>query len=469
MKYDAIIVGTGFASTFFLHRWLQAAPPSARVLVLERGVERTTDWRLANKFQLFEQARSSFDNRTDEKEWLFTLAFGGSSNCWWACTPRFLPEDFELKSRYGVGADWPLDYDALEPYYVEAERLLGVGGGRAPWKMSAPYPNPPHRMCTPGKLLAKADPAHWFPQPTARASGAQAGRKLCCNNGVCHLCPIDSKFSISNSMRAPYADPRVTVQLGSEVLQVETSAGVASGVVYRRNSREETAESDLVALGANAIFNAQLLLNSGLGEGGVGQHLHEQAGVYLVAELDGVSGFDGGTSISALGYPLYAGEHRRSRAGAHIEFRNSPPHLRPTDGRWRERLVLKLVFEDHAVPGSRVEAGERPIVTWGGHSPQTVAGLDAARELALEAIAALPVESVTVLKKDPTEAHILGTARMGTDPTSSVVDDGLRHHRLRNLFVLGTSAFPASGPANPTLTMCASVLRAVDKATGSAR
>jgi choline dehydrogenase-like flavoprotein len=54
-----------------------------------------------------------------------------------------------------------------------------------------------------------------------------------------------------------------------------------------------------------------------------------------------------------------------------------------------------------------------------------------------------------------TESHILGTVVMGNDPATSVVDRTLVHHRLRNLVVLGGSAFPTVSPANPTLTISA--------------
>jgi len=468
-RADVVLVGTGFASTFFLHRWLKSAPPKARVVVFERGQQRTTAWRLERKYHLFDLARKSYDNETPDKEWVFTMALGGSSNCWWACTPRFLPEDFELHTRYGVGVDWPIGYDDLEAYYVEAERLMAVGGGRVPWAMSAPYPSPPHRMCTPGKRLAAAAPEHWFPQPTARASSPQPGRKVCCNNGVCHLCPIDAKFTISGAMASPYRDPRVELRTGAEVLSVDTGAGQATGVAWRRVGEEAVhhTRADLVGLGANALFNGHLLVRSGLTEGGAGTRLHEQAGVYVVADLSGVEGFDGGTSISALGYPLYAGAHRRTRAAAHIEVRNSPPHLRDLPGRWRERLVLKVVFEDHPSEASRVVPSasdpSRPRVRWAGRSPQTQAGLDQVTTLLDEVLKPLPVEGLDVLEIDPTEAHIIGTARMGRSPQSSVVDASLRHHRLRNLLVLGSSAFPSAPPANPTLTLCATVLRAADK------
>ena len=79
----------------------------------------------------------------------------------------------------------------------------------------------------------------------------------------------------------------------------------------------------------------------------------------------------------------------------------------------------------------------------------------------------LPVENIRVKAPNSTEFHILGTAVMGHDPESSVVDRNLLHHRVRNLFVLGSSAFPTASPANPTLTLSALSLRAAREAFGA--
>ena len=71
---------------------------------------------------------------------------GGITNHWGGETPRFKPEDFELKSRTGIGADWPIDYDALSPYYARAEFLLGIEGDSGnddPPRHGLKYPFPP--------------------------------------------------------------------------------------------------------------------------------------------------------------------------------------------------------------------------------------------------------------------------------------------------------------------------------------
>src|SRR5262245_38978806 len=100
MGFELVVVGTGFASTFFLLRWLRERPES-RVLVLERGQLDTHAWRLQHRDRIDRSGvlastdfGATFVNRTPEKPWVYTPAVGGSSNCWYGCTPRLLPNDF---------------------------------------------------------------------------------------------------------------------------------------------------------------------------------------------------------------------------------------------------------------------------------------------------------------------------------------------------------------------------------------
>jgi choline dehydrogenase-like flavoprotein len=126
-RYDAIVVGTGFASSFFLRAWLAAAPANARALVLERGPRTPHDRQIEARHNSPVDHHDTYIPAGDPaKDWWFTVGFGGGSNCWWACTPRMLPSDFQLASRYGVGRDWPVQYDALEPFYAEAEDIMAV-------------------------------------------------------------------------------------------------------------------------------------------------------------------------------------------------------------------------------------------------------------------------------------------------------------------------------------------------------
>jgi choline dehydrogenase-like flavoprotein len=441
------------------------------VLVLERGERRTHAWRVEHRNHLREESDATFVNATPEKPWWFTVAFGGGSNCWWGCTPRFLPSDFRMRSLYGVGRDWPVSYDELEGYYCDAEEIMSIAGPSeaSPFRRSRPYPLPPHRLSVPDQVLQKAYPTSFFAQPTARPSlPTREGRPRCCGNGVCDVCPIDSKFTIINSLMDVYEDPRVTLRTGAQVLAFETSAGNVTAAVYRQEGTESRATGELFALGANALFNAHLLLRSGDQSPHLGKGLNEQMAWELNVELAGMAGFQGSTSVTGHAYPFYDGPHRRDRAAILVETWNTPQVLRTERGKWRHRLRIKCVAEvlpdDHSNVSVSKDDPDRPVVHSaepGSYTHRAFEALPAALE---KWLAPLPVERLdTSMPYGKTEAHLLGTTVMGRDPKNSVVDRNLRHHRMRNLLVLGGSVFPTSTPSNPTLTLCALALRAADQ------
>jgi choline dehydrogenase-like flavoprotein len=127
-RYDLIIVGTGFAGAFFLMRYLERAPSEARVLVVERGARDSKAWQLQNRRTSSIAPEQVFHNATPQKAWYTSPGFGGNSKCWLGGTTRMMPGDFALKSRYGVGTDWPLSYDELEAHYCAVERIMLVSG-----------------------------------------------------------------------------------------------------------------------------------------------------------------------------------------------------------------------------------------------------------------------------------------------------------------------------------------------------
>jgi choline dehydrogenase-like flavoprotein len=467
--HTAIIVGTGFASTFFLLEYLRHAGPRARVLVLERGGRTDPAMNL--------KRRSNFDlrfddlivNRTPQKPWIQNIAFGGGS-CWTGNTPRMHPSDFRTKSLYGVGIDWPLDYAMLEPYYQRVERAMGIAGGESgPYPRSAPYPFPAHRLNAFDEAMARKYPGQHIAFPSARSSSVKTGRPLCCGSGVCPVCPVSAKFQVNLHMAHLYDDPRITLLLQAEVERVEIEGGRVVGVQYRRDGKELRARSELVVVGAHAIMTPYILLRSGLQDRALGRYLNEQLGRNVELELDGMDNYGGGQAVTGLGTMFIDGPFRSSRPGCLIESWNVP-WLRAERGRWRQRALLKVVFEDlpsfdNFVGVAREDPG-KPEIHYPALSPYMKAGQDAIPRLIAELIRGLPVESFRVVPEGDNlggEAHIQGTTRMGVDPENSVVDRDLRHHRHRNLLVLGSSTFPTCPAANPTLTLSALAMRAAER------
>jgi len=459
-KYDAIFVGTGFASTFFLLPYLHQSKQTARILVLEQGRIDPLAWQVENRRTSSLDANQTFVNNS-RKKWVYNPSFGGGSNCWWACTPRMMPNDFILKSRYGVGVDWPLTYDELDPFYAQAEAIMSISGpdDGAPFPRKNRYPQPPHRFTDPDKLLKAAYPNQFFQQPTARASAMTKNRPKCCASGVCGLCPIDAKFTILNEMKQLYEDERIMLLLEATAMSIETSGGIAKSVRYSYQGKEHIANAELIILGANALFNPFLLLKSNIQHPLLGKRLNEQLSINATVDLDGVDNFQGSTSITGHGYMLYDGEHRKHYAATLMETWNIPT-LRLQKGKWRQRMALKFIFESLPHEQNYVKISNEhpnlPETVFIAQADYTLKAITQLSQQLPKLLTPLPVEQIHIAKEhNPTEAHILGTTIMGDDPQTSVIDRYLMHHEIRNLLILGGGAFPTSPPANPTLTISA--------------
>ncbi len=415
-------------------------------------------------------APSTFTNASPGKPWIFDPSFGGSSNCWTGCTPRFMPSDFSLKTRFNVGQDWPLSYEELEPYYCEAEEIMAISGpDKTPYPMSKAYPQPPHELNAVDRVMQKHYGDLYISQPTARSSIA-GKRNKCCTSAICHQCPVQAKFTIENGLMHIYKDPRVTVSYQAQALRLETTGDTVTGVVYRKNGQELTARAEVVAMGANSIFNAHILLNSGDTNPATGKYLSEQVGYYCYMYLDGLENVGGSSIITSNGYMLYESVDRSKMAACIIENHNDY-FIRHEAGKWRQMAKFKFVFEDIPQAHNQVTLSDdpgKPKVSFKSHSSYVDKGYQHLQTKLEQLFSPLPVERIALDENMVlTEAHNIGTTRMSKDAASGVIDRHLIHHRYRNLFVLGASSFPSISPANPSLTIAALSLWSAQKSFGS--
>ncbi|KAA3436785.1 GMC oxidoreductase [Rufibacter hautae] len=472
-SYDLVVIGTGFASTFFLYKYLSKAPTNAKVLVLEKGhlfphMERVKEKRGEKTpyAKLNPDAQETYENLTPEKRWMFTQGFGGSSNCWYGCTPRFMPSDFKMKSLYGVAEDWPLQYEDLDPYYSQVEELMSISGPElTPFPKTSKYPLPPHLFTTVDKILHKEYGHLYINQPTARASVAVNGRNACCASTVCHVCPVNAKFTIENSNMGVYDDPRVETVYGAQVYSMDLEQNRARKANYLKDGKEYHVAADIFALGTNAIFNSNILLNSGDTNAFTGKGLGEQVALEASVYLDNLENVGGSTWVNANGYMLYDGEHRKDSAACLMESNNAP-YIRLERGKWRHLINFRMILED--LPEARNFVAKttdrmKPAITHKGPSEYTLKGVEHLKAKLPSILACLPVEKIEYSPLIESEAHILGTTRMSKTAAEGVIDKHLIHHQYRNLFVLGSGSFTTYTPANPTLTLSALSLHAADK------
>lgn len=466
--FDLVVVGSGFGSAFYLQRILQRRA-SAKILVLEWGKHRPHDVQIEQGRSSDTDPRSTYLTES-KKPWNFTIGLGGGTNCWFGQTPRFHPSDFALRSRYGVGADWPLNYEELEPYYVSAERIMSVSGDpnmAVMFPRSASFPQPPHRFTAPDRLMVKAQPGQHFGMPTARARISTPGRSACCASFRCSLCPVDAKFTLNNGLMDIFTNDAVSLALNAKVERFETIGSTVRAVVFTANGKEVRVTGDRFVLGANAIHSPAILHRSGMADALTGAGLHESYGCHVEVLLDGLDSLDGSTITTGLNFGLYDGQHRRDVGAALVYFENRWTHgLRAIPGRYRQTLPLMVVTEELVEDKNKVtvDSSGTPVITYSGPSDYAVRGQKRALAKLPKLLAPLPVEDIVFRSQRPTESHLQGTLRMGSDPMSSVVDAKQVHHRFRNLTVVGTSVFSTCSCANPSLTAAALSLRAADLA-----
>lgn len=465
--FDLVVIGSGFGSLFFVDGFL-AKRPNAKVLILERGRFHSHAWQLQHQRNSSIAPADTFRTPAGHKRWNFTIGLGGGTNCWYGQTPRFHPNDFRMRTRYGVAQDWPLAYNDLEPYYTRAEARMSVAGAMemaALLPRSEPFPQPPHKLTAVDKVMQQAQPDFHFPIATARASVATAERGPCCATARCSLCPVNAKFTFENGFTHLREHSGVEIRLECTVEQLDVANDAVRAAIYVSDGREQRVSADLFVLGANAIHSPAILLRSGIDHPLTGVGIHEQTGYALEVMLDGLDNLDGGTITTALNYSLYDGGFRKDYGGALIYFDNRWPYgLRKEYGRWRQLAPLVVVVEDLPQDANRVTLDSDGVPHVAHESISDYAKLGVERSLASidKVLAPLPVERVEFRGMRPTESHVQGSLRMGTDPATSVVDAKQVHHEVRNLVVVGSAVFPSGPCANPSLSVAALSLRSAD-------
>ncbi len=475
-----VVIGSGFAGTLVARELARAGQS---VTMLERGSfvpwdeqVRTRRWEgdsptAAHNHETAPGSRASY--------WQYVYGVGGTSNAWTGNTPRLLPEDFELSTRYGVARDWPLSYEELEPYYAEAEAVLGVAGLRNPL--------PPHPFSPQDEALAPLlEP--YIPMPQARPTLPVRGRQACSGAADCMYCPEDARFTVLNGLLEVLAHPNVELldETVAARLVPASSPGRVAGVECIRASGERfLIEADRVVVAANAIESAGLLLRSGIDHGDSGRNLLDHHFADVVVRTNTPVGPGRGSSLSTgASYAYYSGAFRSHRAGVLIYPRNPGAGLRAETvvqeliagrrGAALRRAVvddwertLKLVLSPDELPdrANRITLSPQrdqfglPLnrIELGEPSEYQQRAIRHVLDDLPRRLAPLGVREVSV-DYPRGGSHSLGTLRMGTEADAVVDPDG-RHRRYENLFVAGGAVFPAMSPSHPTLTIAALALR----------
>ena len=355
LSHDVVIVGAGVAGSLLAKRLTSLG---LRVLVIEAGP--ATPWSF-DSYTRHVETYFAAASKGAESPWppaigapqpdsrdvatgdgyfvqtgpqrygsTYTRAQGGSTLHWLGVSLRMLPEDFVLRSRFGVGRDWPLGYAALEPYYQQAEFEMGVAADCADQTHSgvefAPGYDYPMERIPPSysdKVLADAVdgmettvggvpvgvtirsypaarnsiPRNGYRpvgavdvRPYGQALGRDLGQRCAGNTACTPICPIQAKYNAGKSLAsADRSKLEVIAQAVASKVLVDPVSGQVTGVEYQRYDDPASprhtvhlARGRAYVLAAHAVENAKLMLASGLGSGSgmLGRNLMDHPSIY---------------------------------------------------------------------------------------------------------------------------------------------------------------------------------------------
>ncbi len=434
---------------------------------------------------------------------------GGSTNVYGAIWPRYRPSDFRKGTEHGLQPDWPISYEDVQPYYEQADRLVGVSG-LAGDRAMPPREAPPTGPLPPSKVSRRLAAAfdklgwHWWPVEAGTISEDYDGRPACNGCGMCNGCPRGSMSKYSLSIWPKALESGTDLRINCRVLQVEKGPdGRATGALYvdRNTGHTHFQKARVVVMAANGIGTPRLLLASGNlanQSDQVGRNLLHHtlvAGEFFVeepvdghtgyvaslisrefAETDVSRGFVNGFNFNCITSTPSAGE---TAAGW---FSPSKAPWGKAHHQWFERhfghgIGIFAIGDDLPSPNNRVtldpdvrdadgvpaartfyEPGEndRRMMNFMLDRIEDVAKAAGAFEYHLQ-----DYRDAEGVYRTPAW-HMIGTCRMGADPASSVVNKWHQSWDVPNLFIVDGSVLPTGGVVNPTPTISALALRAAE-------
>jgi choline dehydrogenase-like flavoprotein len=435
-------------------------------------------------------------------------AVGGSTIMYAAHFPRFHPSDFRVKTLDGVADDWPLDYQRLAPYYDINAHMMGVSGlAGDPMYPPKEVPLPPVALGKLGETLAKGFNRlgwHWWPSDSAITTQEHEGRAPCINAGTCLLgCPQGAKASADITYWPAALRQGVRLQTRCRVREITVNdTGMADGVIYYdADGIERRQPAHVVVLACNGIGTPRLLLNSrstrfpdGLANrsGWVGKNLmfHPYAMVMGVF-AEPLEGYKGPTGCCIMSQEFYETDRSRgfvrgysfeivrslgpvSSALQGLQLGRLPwgaDHHRAFSQLFGRTAGMVAICEDLPEASNRVTLDPDLTDADGIPAPKVTYRLsENSRTMLTHAVArAREVLDAAGAKETFVEAplpfagwHLMGTARMGTDANTSVVNEWGRCHDVRNLFIIDGSIFVTAAAVNPTNTIQALALYIAD-------
>jgi choline dehydrogenase-like flavoprotein len=454
-------------------------------------------------------------------QWFRSRIVGGRTNHWGRIALRFSPIDFQSYTRDGLGTDWPIGYEDIAPYYDKVEGYIGVFGTRenvssAPDGVFLPPPKP---RCTERIIKKVCDHLNiiCIPSRLAILTRALNGRVPCHYCGQCGRgCITGSNFSSSQVLIPPAINTgKLTLITGAMAREVLVGKdGKARGVSYidKATREEKRISARAVVLAASSCESARLLLNSkspafsdGLANssGTVGRYLMDSVGSHGTGYFPQLERMPRHNHDGTGGMHMYVPWWKFDRKndfprGYHIEMYGGQemPDVGMFGGlcdreegyglglkrRARQTYGTTIGFagrgEMIANPDSYCEIDPEVVDQWGipalrFHFKWSEYELRQAQDMQEVFRSIVETAGGEYLTKTDIDGpypygimeggriiHEVGTARMGADPKTSVLNGYCQAHDVNNLFVMDGSPMVSNPDKNPTLTIMALAWRA---------
>ena len=526
-QYDAdvIVVGSGLIGSVAAHN---LARQGKSVIQLEAG-PRVPRWKIVEGFRNSGNASSNGGNRNQpypNEPWArtsFTPGYientgpveyipgmlrlvGGTTWHWGGACWRILPNDFKLKSLYGVGRDWPISYDDLEPFYSRVEVEMGVSGDNhadysghsgAPYPpRSIPFPVRPQELSYLSQRFAARVGEGGYPftyQPNGRATDPYGERPACVGNNNCSpICPIGAQYS--GDRHATMAE-RAGTHLIPDAVAYKIEKGpdgrkITAIHYYDPDGKSHRLTARYFVIAAHAIETPRLLLLSDVANSSdmVGRNLMDHNAFSL-------SMFADEPLWSGRG-PVQQGDVLKWRDG---DFRRQHGAIRYEVGNFVGNVPITQHLLSQGVMGPDLDKQIRHLAARFISVSSNIESLpDPSNRVSLHASNkdkfGLPQLNINydvsdyvraggqVVKQDflnfqkllgadvfqknisvwENRDHPMGTVIMGENPKDSVVNHECRTHDHDNLFLATTGVMPAAQAFNPTMTGAALAMRSTD-------
>jgi glucoside 3-dehydrogenase (cytochrome c) catalytic subunit len=449
--------------------------------------------------------------------WIRGYHVGGRSIMWGRQSYRWSPMDFEANAKEGIGVDWPIRYEELAPWYDQVESFIGVSGQAEGYEQlpDGKFLPPMALNCVELHLKQQIADKLGRALTIGRTANLTAPLAHSPQRGTCQYrnlcwrgCPFGAYFS-SNSSTLPAAEKtgNMTLRPNSIVYELihDAKNDRASGVRVLDAETNEQMEfhAKVIFLCASTFGSTQILMNSvssrfpdgfGNDSGELGCNImdhHLGAGASAVAEgfddmyysgqrPNGIYiprfvniGKDKRDYLRGFGYQGGAGRSGWTRLledstlGADLKTKAAEP------GPWQMGLTgfgEVLPYHDNRVTLDRTRKDKHglPVLTFDAMLRENE--LKMRKDMAAEAATMLEAAGFKdVHEYDGGDVlgigiHEMGTARMGRDPKTSVLNAWNQVHACKNVYVTDGSCMTSAACQNPSLTYMALTARAADHA-----